>query len=64
MCQRVQKTDGVVDANGRAKFSGTVKPSILRGADRDMRVAGEIEEDLQAVSESQAPDVRAAPVVI
>ena len=29
MCQRVQKIDGVVDANGRAKFSGTVKPSIF-----------------------------------
>ncbi len=28
MCQRVQKTEGVVDANGRAKFSGTVKPNM------------------------------------
>ena len=29
MCQRVQKIDGVVEANGRAKFSGTTKPSTL-----------------------------------
>ena len=41
---------------------GDSEAKRLRPSDGDVRVAGEIEKELQAVAEGEAPDVGAAPV--
>jgi len=61
MCQRVQKIDGVVEANGRAKFSGIMKPSAW-AAPMAMCEYPRSRRRVASHSRRRGTDVWAAPV--
>ena len=55
MCQRRQKSVMLSALKGESKFCGNRKPSSQREPDGHVRVAGEVEVDLERVAQAAEP---------